>query len=85
MTTMRCAILLAWCLAAGAAERDPNEVMKRVTERVLASSARIPSYTCVETVTREYYKLTSAKLPRSCPVLLDRNQSVSVGDPGRGG
>jgi hypothetical protein len=38
------------------AERNPDEFMKWVTERVIASAARIPSYTCVETIVREYYR-----------------------------
>ena len=50
VTTMRCAVLLAWCLSIRAADRSPDEVIKRVTERVVASAAHIPSYTCVETI-----------------------------------
>ena len=69
MKAMRCAVLLAWCAAVGAAERDPGEVIKRVTDRVLASAARIPSYTCVENVEREYYVPAASTLPRDCPVL----------------
>ena len=67
---MRCAVLLAWCLSVRAAERNPDEVMKQVTERVVSSAARIPSYTCVETIVREYYRPMVATLPRSCPVLM---------------
>ena len=71
---MRCAVLLAWCLSVRAAERNPDEVMKQVTERVVASVARIPSYTCVETIGREYYQPTAATLPRACPVLMELRQ-----------
>jgi hypothetical protein len=67
---MRCAVLLVWCLGVRAAERNPDEVMKQVTDRVLASAARIPSYTCVENVTREYYWPTASTRPRACPVLM---------------
>jgi hypothetical protein len=72
--TMRCAVLLAWCLSVRAAERSPDEVIKRVTERVVASVARIPSYTCVETIVREYYQPAAATLPRACPVLMEQRQ-----------
>jgi hypothetical protein len=71
---MRCAVLLAWCLSIRAADRSPDELIKTVTERVVASAARIPSYTCVETIVREYYRPTAAILPRSCPVLMDQRQ-----------
>lgn len=74
MTTMRCALLLAWCLAVHAAEPDPDAVIKRATETVVASAARIPSYTCVETIAREYYWPAAATLPRSCPVLMRERQ-----------
>jgi hypothetical protein len=71
---MRCAVLLAWCLSVRAAERNPDEVMKQVTEKVVSSAERIPSYTCVETIVREYYRPTVAILPRSCPVLMEQRQ-----------
>ena len=71
---MRCAVLLAWCLSVRAADRSPDEVIKRVTERVVGSAARIPSYTCVETIVREYYRPAAAILPRACPVLMEQRQ-----------
>lgn len=72
---MRGAMLLAWCLTvAGAADRAPDEVLKQATDRALASAARIPNYTCVETVTRDYYWPTAATLPRACPVLLEQRR-----------
>lgn len=74
VTTMRWTVLLAWCLSVRAAERNPDEIIKRVTEQVVASAARIPSYTCVETIVREYYRPTAAILPRACPVLIEQRQ-----------
>ena len=74
MTTMRWALLLAWCLALRAAERNPDEVIRRVTERVVASAAHIPNFTCVESVLRDYYWPTASTLPRSCPVLMEQRQ-----------
>ena len=76
---MRCAVLLAWCLSIRAADRSPDEVIKRVTERVVASAARIPSYTCVETIVREYYRPMASTLPRSCPVLMQERQHPNLG------
>jgi hypothetical protein len=74
VTTMRCAVLLAWCLSVRAAERNPDEIIKQATESVVSSAARIPSYTCVETIVREYYQPMVATLPRSCPVLMEQRQ-----------
>ena len=71
---MRCAVLLAWCLSVRAAERNPDEIIKQATESVVSSAARIPSYTCVETIVREYYRPMVATLPRSCPVLMKQRQ-----------
>jgi hypothetical protein len=72
MTMMRCSLLLAWCLAVQAAELDPDAVIKLATERVVASAAQ--SYTCVETIVREYYWPMASTLPRSCPVLVQERQ-----------
>jgi hypothetical protein len=68
---MRYALLFAWavCVALGA-EYDPPEVLKRATEKVLASAKEIPNYTCVETVSRDYLEPAAASLPRACSVLL---------------
>jgi len=71
---MRCAVLLTWCLAVRAADRGPDEIIQRATDRVLASAEHIPSYTCVETVTREYYWPAASTLPRACPVLMALRQ-----------
>ena len=71
--TMRCALPLAWCLALRAVDRNPDEVIRRVTEKVVASAAHIPNYTCVESVLRNYY-WPAATLSRSCPVLMEQRQ-----------
>jgi len=68
---MLLAVLLMPCGAAAAAGSDPDEIIQRVTDRVLESAARIPSYTCVETVAREYYWPKASTLPRACPVLME--------------
>jgi hypothetical protein len=70
---MRCSLMFFWAaVLAAAAEYDPTEVLKRATQRVLDSARRIPNYTCVETVTRDYREPIAALLPRSCPVLLEQ-------------
>ncbi|HEX8811874.1 MAG TPA: hypothetical protein VF742_07760, partial [Terracidiphilus sp.] len=72
--TMRGVVFVVACLAVRASEPNSEEVIKRVTERVVDSAARIPSYTCVENIAREYYQPTVATLPRSCPVLMKERQ-----------
>ena len=74
LVKMRGAVLVVACLSLGASERNSEEVIKRVTERVVDSAERIPNYTCVETIVREYYTPTAATLPRSCPVLMKERQ-----------
>jgi hypothetical protein len=74
LMTMRGAVLVVACLAVRASEHNSEEVIERVTERVVDSAARIPSYTCVETIARKYYRPPVATLPRSCPVLMKERQ-----------
>jgi hypothetical protein len=72
---MRCALIFTWAvgLALGAAY-DPPEVLRRATEKVLASAKEIPNYTCVENVSRDYLEPAAAALPRACSVLLEQRQ-----------
>jgi hypothetical protein len=72
LTIMRYALIFAWTvrLAAGA-EHDPAEVLRRMTQKVLAGAKHIPNCTCVETVNREYFRPAAATLPRQCDVLLE--------------
>jgi len=60
-------------LAAGAGH-DPEEVLKRVTARILAAGKRIPNYTCVEAVQRDYFQPAAATLPRACPLLIEERR-----------
>jgi hypothetical protein len=62
--------LLAAIAAALAADRDPADVVKRVTAQVIAAGERLPNYTCVETVTREFYRPAASTLPRECSIVL---------------
>ncbi len=76
---MRCALIFAWAagLAVGAAY-DPAEVLERARQKVLAGAKDTPNYTCVETVTREYFKPVAATLPRACAVLLEQRQHPAL-------
>ena len=73
---MRYALIFSWAvgLALGA-EYDPPEVLRRATEKVLASAKEIPNYTCVETVSRDYLEPAAASLPRACSILLAQRQN----------
>jgi hypothetical protein len=66
----RVAILLAAglgvCLAA---DPNPTAVLAQVRDRIVASLRRMPNYTCVETITREYYKPNTVQPPKSCDEL----------------
>lgn len=52
---------------------DPQGVLARVSAKLAAAEQRIPNFTCVKTVTRDYYK-SEATLPRACSVLLERRK-----------
>ena len=68
---------LSFLLAAGlasAANSESEDVLKRVAAKVTASLDSIQSYTCVETIQRDYYRPRAATLPRDCPVLLKQRQ-----------
>jgi hypothetical protein len=62
----------------GAADRDPNDVLKRVAEKVLDAGGRMPNYTCVETVERRNFRPLAPSLPRACPVIVQQLQSPTL-------
>lgn len=74
MKPTRCALLLGLCLALRAAEPNPDELIKRVTERVAAATARIPNYTCVESVVRDFYWPAASIPPQACTVIMEQRQ-----------
>jgi hypothetical protein len=49
-----------------AAEPDPAEVLKVATAKVLLSIQRIPNYTCVQTVNRNYFRAAKDHSPSVC-------------------
>ena len=64
---------MSFVMAAGmafAAAGESEAVLKRAAARVQANSNSIRSYTCVETVQRDYYRPRAATLPRECRVLM---------------
>jgi hypothetical protein len=71
---MRSPLVLVWCWIAATAEPSPDNLIQQATERVLTSAARIPNYTCIESVLRDYYWPRVATLPRSCPVLMEQRR-----------
>ena len=67
------ALAISLSLAAGA-EHDPAEVLKRVTDKVVTNGRRLPKYTCVETVTRDFFAPAAGTPPRACSVLVAQKQ-----------
>jgi hypothetical protein len=76
---MRRTLIFVWAfgIAAGA-DYDPVEVLKRVAQNARASADHAPNYTCVETVTRDYYRPAAATLPRACDVLMEQRQHPTL-------
>jgi hypothetical protein len=72
---MRDALIFACAIGfAVGAEYDPTEVLRRATQKALASAKEIPNYTCVETVSRDYFEPAAVSLPRACSVLLEQRR-----------
>jgi len=75
----RLALLLAsaalWLTGAG---RDPADVIREVTRKVLADADRIPNYTCVETVTRKVFVPQASTLARECSAVLALRQHPTL-------
>jgi hypothetical protein len=63
---------LAWCLGMAHAADDPLAALDRATNIVLATTRKIPNYTCVETVERNYYNPLASNLRRACSVILEQ-------------
>jgi hypothetical protein len=69
-------ILVAlWAIAAAqpSSSADPQDLLARVAAKLAVTEKRIPNFTCVETVTRDYYQPAST-LPRACSVLLEERK-----------
>lgn len=53
---------------------DPGAVLERTRARLLAELARLPHYTCVQTITRQYYRPAS-QAPESCGATISAHES----------
>jgi hypothetical protein len=67
---MRWALIFAWSVSlAAAADPDPAAVLLRVQAKVRKRADNLPNYTCVETVTRDYYRARATSSDTSCAAL----------------
>ncbi len=63
-------IFISTLLTVTAADRDPAKVLQRASIKARVRAATLPNYTCVQTVTRDYYKPASIPAVRSCAAIL---------------
>ncbi|HEY6306024.1 MAG TPA: hypothetical protein VI488_06125 [Candidatus Angelobacter sp.] len=56
---------------------DPEDTLRRTQERLLADLARLPRYTCVQTITRHYYRPRSEG--HSCKALISEHDKRTGG------
>ena len=71
----RQALILVLAATAIAADSESEEVLKRAAKKVSENYSSIRSYTCMETIERDYYRPRAATLPRECPVLMKQRQN----------
>ena len=71
---MRWLLILACGVAAGAADPDPALVLQRASIKARVRAATLPNYTCVETVTRDYYRATVQPPAGTCGAGLEEPQ-----------
>lgn len=63
-------LLLAALTAASADAPEPMALLKRMTANVVANDTHLQNYTCVETITRVYYRPAASTLARPCSWIL---------------
>jgi hypothetical protein len=81
-----CRIIAACCLLAlvtaprvnAAADHDPGAVLKRAIAKVLEAGRRMPNYTCVETVTRVFYRPRAESFARACSVIMQQREHPTL-------
>ncbi len=71
---MRWLLILACCVAAGAADSDPALVLLRASIKARVRAATLPNYTCVQTVTRDFYREKVQGQAKTCGALLEARQ-----------
>lgn len=67
--------------ACGAADSPAQTLFNRLRSNVLADLARVPRYTCVETIERREIRHQFSRMPNSCPALAairDKNAADGV-------
>jgi hypothetical protein len=69
---MRSMVVLVWSVAAARAADDPQLVLRRALDDARLTTHKIPNYTCVETVERNFYAPLASNLPRACRVILEQ-------------
>src|ERR1043166_6968167 len=65
----RAALALSLATVCLAADRAPDAVLARLRQRVADDLRRMPNYTCVETISRHYFKPEVAPPANSCDAL----------------
>jgi hypothetical protein len=65
------AVVAACAVAGGQQPPDADSALQRTRERLLADLQRMPHYTCVQTITRQYYVTTPRRV--SCAVFMDEH------------
>lgn len=55
--------------------RDPTEVLARARDNMIERGKRLPNYTCIQTINREYFVRSKPELPRpSCDQMSAESQ-----------
>ena len=76
---MRYLLILAFFLRlAAGTEHDPAEVLSRAARKVAATTRHIPNYTCVETVSRQYFRPAANTHPRGCEAVLQARRHPTL-------
>jgi hypothetical protein len=71
-----CAIVVAFALSGLAQQSaDPADVLLQVRERLLPDLARMPRYTCLQTITRKYYAAPSHQHDGDCGAIMAARES----------
>lgn len=66
MRILGAVLLLAAAAAAPAADPEPLALLKRVTSNAIDNDTQLQNYTCVETITRLYYRPAASTLDHPC-------------------
>lgn len=68
------ALILGTVACAAAAGVDPAVVLEHIAAKVRARGDRLPNYTCVETVNRDYYVPRASTLAQPCEKVLEERR-----------